>query len=27
MGRHLLAEFYCGFTRNLADSAAKGALD
>jgi len=27
MGRHLLAEFYCGFTRNLADSAAKGSLD
>jgi benzoyl-CoA reductase subunit C len=27
IGRHLLAEFYCGFTRNLADSAAKGALD
>ncbi|MDN5860072.1 MAG: 2-hydroxyacyl-CoA dehydratase family protein [Pseudonocardia sp.] len=27
MGRHLLAEFYCGYTRNLADSAAKGTLD
>ena len=27
MGRHLLAEFYCGYTRNLADSAAKGKLD
>jgi benzoyl-CoA reductase subunit C len=26
MGRHLLAEFYCGYTRNLADSAAKGNL-
>ncbi|HEY9418001.1 MAG TPA: 2-hydroxyacyl-CoA dehydratase family protein [Pseudonocardia sp.] len=27
MGRHLLAEFYCGFTRNVADAAAKGKLD
>ncbi|MFC4948648.1 2-hydroxyacyl-CoA dehydratase subunit D [Pseudonocardia sp. GCM10023141] len=27
LGRHLLAEFYCGYTRNLADSAAKGTLD
>lgn len=26
-GRNLLAEFYCGYTRNLADSAAKGKLD
>jgi benzoyl-CoA reductase subunit C len=26
MGRHLLAEFYCGYTRSLADSAAKGGL-
>ena len=26
-GRNLLAEFYCGFTRNVADSAAKGRLD
>lgn len=27
MGRHLLAEFYCGYTRNVADAAAKGLLD
>src|ERR1700712_1634988 len=27
MGRNLLAEFYCGYTRNIADSAAKGTLD
>jgi bcr-type benzoyl-CoA reductase subunit C len=27
MGRNLLAEFYCGYTRNIADSAAKGKLD
>ena len=27
MGRNLLAEFYCGYTRNVADSAAKGGLD
>lgn len=27
MGRYLLAEFYCGYTRNVADSAAKGTLD
>jgi benzoyl-CoA reductase/2-hydroxyglutaryl-CoA dehydratase subunit BcrC/BadD/HgdB len=27
MGRTLLAEFYCGYTRNVADSAAKGSLD
>lgn len=27
MGRHLLAEFYCGYTRNVADQAAKGMLD
>ncbi len=27
MGRHLLAEFYCGYTRNVADAAAKGRLD
>ena len=27
LGRHLLAEFYCGYTRNLADSAAKGRFD
>jgi benzoyl-CoA reductase/2-hydroxyglutaryl-CoA dehydratase subunit BcrC/BadD/HgdB len=27
MGRNLLAEFYCGYTRNVADSAAKGKLD
>lgn len=27
LGRNLLAEFYCGYTRNLADSAAKGRLD
>ncbi|HEY1972500.1 MAG TPA: 2-hydroxyacyl-CoA dehydratase family protein [Pseudonocardia sp.] len=27
MGRNLLAEFYCGYTRNIADSAAKGRLD
>lgn len=26
-GRNLLAEFYCGYTRNIADSAAKGKLD
>ncbi len=26
-GRDLLAEFYCGYTRNVADSAAKGRLD
>ncbi|WP_243794906.1 2-hydroxyacyl-CoA dehydratase subunit D [Saccharopolyspora gloriosae] len=26
-GRNLLAEFYCGYTRNIADSAAKGNLD
>lgn len=26
-GRHLLAEFYCGYTRNLADQAAKGKLE
>jgi bcr-type benzoyl-CoA reductase subunit C len=26
-GRHLLAEFYCGYTRNIADQAAKGRLD
>jgi benzoyl-CoA reductase/2-hydroxyglutaryl-CoA dehydratase subunit BcrC/BadD/HgdB len=26
-GRHLLAEFYCGYTRNLADQAAKGNLE
>lgn len=26
-GRNLLAEFYCGYTRNVADSAAKGKLD
>src|SRR6266508_530554 len=25
-GRNLLAEFYCGYTRNLADRAAKGRL-
>jgi bcr-type benzoyl-CoA reductase subunit C len=25
-GRNLLAEFYCGYTRNIADSAAKGRL-
>ncbi|WP_406691916.1 2-hydroxyacyl-CoA dehydratase family protein [Saccharopolyspora sp. ID03-671] len=27
IGRNLLAEFYCGYTRNIADSAAKGKLD
>jgi benzoyl-CoA reductase subunit C len=27
LGRNLLAEFYCGYTRNLADQAAKGMLD
>jgi benzoyl-CoA reductase/2-hydroxyglutaryl-CoA dehydratase subunit BcrC/BadD/HgdB len=27
LGRNLLAEFYCGYTRNVADSAAKGTLD
>ena len=27
MGRYLLAEFYCGYTRNVAASAAKGELD
>lgn len=27
LGRNLLAEFYCGYTRNIADSAAKGKLD
>jgi benzoyl-CoA reductase subunit C len=27
LGRNLLAEFYCGYTRNIADQAAKGALD
>ena len=27
IGRNLLAEFYCGYTRNLADSAAKGTFD
>ena len=27
MGRNLLAEFYCGYSRNVADSAAKGSLD
>jgi benzoyl-CoA reductase subunit C len=27
LGRHLLAEFYCGYTRNVADQAAKGRLD
>lgn len=27
IGRNLLAEFYCGYTRNVADSAAKGKLD
>ena len=27
LGRNLLAEFYCGYTRNLADQAAKGTLD
>ncbi|WP_308114621.1 2-hydroxyacyl-CoA dehydratase subunit D [Rhodococcus opacus] len=27
MGRNLLAEFYCGYTRNIADQAAKGRLD
>src|ERR1700747_3169030 len=26
-GRNLLAEFYCGYTRNIADQAAKGRLD
>ncbi|HEY4004907.1 MAG TPA: 2-hydroxyacyl-CoA dehydratase family protein [Pseudonocardia sp.] len=26
-GRNLLAEFYCGYTRSLADSAARGHLD
>ena len=26
-GRHLLAEFYCGYTRNIADRAAKGQFD
>jgi benzoyl-CoA reductase/2-hydroxyglutaryl-CoA dehydratase subunit BcrC/BadD/HgdB len=26
-GRNLLAEFYCGYTRNIADQAAKGNLD
>lgn len=26
-GRNLLAEFYCGFTRNVADAAARGRLD
>ncbi|MGW0039381.1 2-hydroxyacyl-CoA dehydratase subunit D [Gordonia sp. NPDC003376] len=26
LGRNLLAEFYCGFTRNIADQAAKGRL-
>jgi len=26
-GRSLLAEFYCGYTRNLADQAATGRLD
>jgi benzoyl-CoA reductase subunit C len=26
-GRNLLAEFYCGYTRNVADSAASGRLD
>ncbi|WP_227999064.1 2-hydroxyacyl-CoA dehydratase subunit D [Nocardia australiensis] len=27
IGRNLLAEFYCGYTRNIADQAAKGRLD
>ena len=27
LGRNLLAEFYCGYTRNIADQAAKGRLD
>lgn len=27
IGRNLLAEFYCGYTRNIADSAAKGRFD
>lgn len=27
LGRNLLAEFYCGYTRNVADQAAKGMLD
>jgi bcr-type benzoyl-CoA reductase subunit C len=27
IGRNLLAEFYCGYSRNVADSAAKGMLD
>jgi bcr-type benzoyl-CoA reductase subunit C len=27
LGRNLLAEFYCGYTRNVADAAAKGKLD
>ena len=27
LGRNLLAEFYCGYTRNIADQAAKGTLD
>jgi benzoyl-CoA reductase/2-hydroxyglutaryl-CoA dehydratase subunit BcrC/BadD/HgdB len=26
LGRNLLAEFYCGYTRNIADQAAKGSL-
>ncbi|HEY2191740.1 MAG TPA: 2-hydroxyacyl-CoA dehydratase family protein [Actinomycetospora sp.] len=26
LGRNLLAEFYCGYTRNIADQAAKGTL-
>jgi bcr-type benzoyl-CoA reductase subunit C len=27
LGRNLLAEFYCGYTRNVADQAAKGTLN
>lgn len=27
LGRNLLAEFYCGYTRNIADQAAKGTLN
>lgn len=27
VGRHLLAEFYCGYTRNVADAPAKGLLE
>nr|WP_226379148.1 2-hydroxyacyl-CoA dehydratase family protein [Pseudonocardia sp. KRD291] len=27
LGRNLLAEFYCGYTRNIADQAAKGMLN